>query len=484
MRSRGGTPSVRGGPGPASDHRADPDAIPRRTVLGTLRKLLPDGGHPARAVVVGFAAALAVGTLLLMLPVATESRDATGLVTALFTATSAVCVTGLAVVDTPGHWSTFGELVILGLIQVGGLGIMTLASLLGLLVSRRLGLRMQLSAQTETKSLGLGDVRRVVGRVVAVSLAFEFVLAVILTVRLLTGYGYAPGTAVYHGVFHAISSFNNAGFALYSDNIVRFVSDPWICVPLALGVICGGIGFPILFELARNARNARKPASWTLHTKITLLTTAGLLVVSFGFILVAEWANPRTLGPLGVGGKLVSGFFTAVMPRTAGFNSVDVAGLNPATLLLHDALMFIGGGSAGTAGGIKVTTFAILGFVILAEIRGEPTVHVLGRRVPDYLQRQALTIALLGVGLVMVATLTLLSITDHGEDVVLFEVVSAFGTVGLSTGITASLPTAGHLILVALMFIGRLGPVTMATALALRDRPRRYELPEERTIVG
>lgn len=460
----------------------DPDAPPPpRTLKSALRKMLPDGGHPTRAVMTGFASAILVGTVLLMLPIASEGRSITGPITALFTATSAVCVTGLAVVDTPSHWSTFGEVVILGLIQIGGLGIMTIASLLGLLVARRFGLRMQLTAQAETKSMGLGHVRKVIGRIVAVSLVFELVLTAILATRLWTGYDYAFGRALYHGVFHAVSSFNNAGFALYSDNLIGFVADPWISVPIAIGVICGGIGFPVLFELARNVR---KPADWTLHTKVTLLATGVLLVVGFVFIVIAEWSNPQTMGSLGVGAKLLSGFFASVMPRTAGFNSLDVGALHPATLLLHDALMFIGGGSAGTAGGIKVTTFALLAFVILAEIRGEPTVHVLGRRLPDYLQRQALTIALLGVGVVMASTIALLGMTDHSEQRVLFEVVSAFGTVGLSTGITADLPAAGHVILVLLMFVGRLGPITMATALALRDRPRRYELPEGRTIVG
>lgn len=460
----------------------DPEApAPPRTWKAALRKMLPDGGHPTRAVMAGFAGAISVGTVLLMLPVASEERGLTDPVTALFTATSAVCVTGLVIVDTPEYWSTFGEFVILGLIQIGGLGIMTIASLLGLLVARRFGLRMQLTAQAETKTLGLGDVRKLIGRVVMISLGFEVVLTVILTVRLILGYDYAFGTAAYHGVFHAVSAFNNAGFALYSDSLVRFLGDPWVTIPVAIAVICGGIGFPVLFELARNAR---RPSRWSLHSKVTLLTTAALLAVGFVFIVAAEWSNPKTMGPLAVPAKLLAGFFSSVMPRTAGFNTLDIGSLNPATLLLHDVLMFIGGGSAGTAGGIKVTTFALLGFVILAEIRGEPTVHVLGRKLPDYLVRQALTVALLGVGMVMVATIALLGMTDHSEPRVLFEVVSAFGTVGLSTGITADLPPAGHLIVVLLMFIGRLGPITMATALALRERRRRYELPEERTIVG
>ncbi|MGH3518891.1 MAG: TrkH family potassium uptake protein [Haloechinothrix sp.] len=459
---------------------AAPATVGRRLTI-TLKGILPSGGRPARAVFAGFAAAIGVGTGLLMLPISAESGTATGFVTALFTATSAVCVTGLIVVDTPTYWTTFGEVVILCLIQVGGLGIMTVASLLGLLMARRFGLRMQLTAQTETKSLRLGDVRTVIKNVLKISIAFEIVLAVVLAARFMIAYDHSFGSAVYSGIFHSVSSFNNAGFSLYSDNLIQFVTDPWVLVPIAIAVICGGIGFPVLFELTRRTRSPRR---WSIHTKITLVTTAVLLVVGFVAITATEWSNPATIGPLGIGGKLVAGFFAGVMPRTAGFNSLDIAELHPSTLLVHDVLMFIGGGSGGTAGGIKVTTFALLAFVIYAEIRGEPTVHVMGRRLDASVQRQALTIALLGVGAVMASTFALLTITDHDLDQVLFEVISAFGTVGLSTGITADVAPAGELILTALMFIGRLGPVTAAAALALRDRPRRYELPEERPIVG
>ncbi|TQM13874.1 TrkH family potassium uptake protein [Pseudonocardia kunmingensis] len=438
--------------------------------------------RPAAAVVVGFGAAVAVGTVLLLLPVATEDGSSAPVVAALFTAVSAVCVTGLIVVDTPTYWSTFGELVILGLIQVGGIGIMTLATLLGLLIARRVGLRLQLTAQAETKSLGLGDVRQVVGAILALSVVIELVVAVPLTARFALFYGEEPGRAVYLGVFHAVSSFNNAGFALFTDNMIPFATDPWICLPIVLAVVLGGIGFPVLLELGRRIRTGSR--RWSLHVRITVITYAVLLVVGVAAFLITEWRNPATLGPLGIGGKAVVGLFHGVMPRTAGFNSVDVGQLYPATLLVTDMLMFIGGGSAGTAGGIKVTTFALLAFVIAAEVRGEPTVHVLGRRLPAAVQRQALTVALLGVGLVTVSTVVLLSLTPFRLDDVLFEVVSAFGTVGLSTGITADLPPAGQLVLTALMFLGRLGPITLASALALRDRVRRYELPEERPIVG
>jgi Trk-type K+ transport system membrane component len=302
--------------------------------------------RPAAAVVAGFAVAVAVGTALLMLPVATESGASAALVTALFTAVSSVCVTGLIIVYTPTYWSTFGELAILTMIQVGGIGIMTLATLLGLLIARRIGLRLQLTAQAETKALGLGEVRQVVVRVLAISLAIELLTAVALVPRFALFYDEPPARALYLGLIHAVSAFNNAGFALFTDNMIPFATDPWICVPLGLATILGGIGFPVLFELGRHLRG--RSSRWSLHVKVTPGTYAILFVVGVAAFLLGEWTNPGTLGRVDVGGKLVIGIFHGIQPRTAGFNSIDIGQMDPATLLITDVLMFIGGGSAGT----------------------------------------------------------------------------------------------------------------------------------------
>ncbi|WP_280336322.1 TrkH family potassium uptake protein [Nocardia wallacei] len=458
----------------------------RRTAVPIVARLGPLG-HPARLTVTGFLVVNIVGALVLMLPVSSRTGDWTGLITALFTATSAVCVTGLVVVDTATYWSPLGQAVVLGLIQIGGLGIMTAASLLGLLVARRMGLRMQLIAQAETKTLRLGETRRVVRGVLAMSLVIEVVVAAVLAARRLATTSESFGSAVYYGVFHAISAYNNAGFALHEDSLVRHATDAWMIVPITVAFMLGGLGFPVVFEttrwIAARRRGTRLPG-WSLHTKITVLTYFGLLVAGIMLVTALEWGNPGTLGPLSLPGKLLTGAFHGATPRTAGFNSVDMGAMHPTTLLVNDALMFVGGGSAGTAGGIKVTTFALLAFVVAAEIRGQPTVHVMGRRLAATVQRQAITVALLGVAVVLVATMTLLWMSDRPLDAVLFEVVSAFGTVGLSTGITASLPATGQLLLIVVMFIGRVGPITLASALALREHERRYELPEERPIVG
>ncbi len=435
----------------------------------------------------GFALAVVAGTVLLMLPVARAGGGSAGLLQALFTATSAVCVTGLVVVDTPTYWSGSGQVVILVLIQVGGFGIMTLASLLGLLISHRLGLRSRLTAAAETKSLSLGDVRTVVVGIVRVSLAVEAVVAAVLAVRFATAYDEPFWRSVWLGVFHSVSAFNNAGFALYSDSLIGFATDAWICLPIVAALVVGGLGFPVLFELRRAYRRplrGRARTGLSMHSKVTLWGTAVLLLCGTLFVLVAEWRNPGTLGPLSVPGKLLAGFVQGAMPRTAGFNSVDIAQMNTGTWLGTDVLMFIGGGSAGTAGGIKVTTFFVLLFVIRSEVRGDDDSTAFGRRIPTGTQRQAMTVALLGIAAVVVPALVFAMTTPFSLDQVLYEVVSAFATVGLSTGITAQLPAPHQLVLVFLMFLGRLGPVTLATALALRHRERLYRLPEERPVIG
>ena len=437
--------------------------------------------HPSRILVASFAGAIVVGSGLLMLPIATRAGQYTPPITALFTATSAVCVTGLSTVDVPRHWSTFGQVVILVLIQVGGFGIMTIASLLGMLVSRRMGLRSRLTVAAETQSAGIGGVGTVLGGVLRVTVLVEACCALLLTLRFAVSYHQPLGRAVWLGVFHGISAFNNAGFALYSDNLIGFVGDPFVCLPIAGAVIIGGLGFPVLFELRRNVI---RPGRWSLHTKLTLTMTVILLVAGTVFILVNEWDNPPTLGRLDLGDKLLAGGFTAVMPRTAGFNVLDVAQMKQGTWLGTIVLMFIGGGSASTAGGIKVTTFVVLLFAILAEVRGETAVNAFDRRITSRATRQALTVALLSVGAVVASTLILTELTRFSLSDVLFETTSAFATVGLSTGITGKLGPSGELLLVFLMFLGRLGPITLVTALAVRDRARLFQLPEGRPIIG
>lgn len=438
--------------------------------------------RPGLVVVVAFAAAIGLLALLLLLPASREPGQQTSLVQALFTATSAICVTGLAVVDTSSHWSGFGEALIIAGVQFGGLGFMTSASLLGLGAARRLGLRTRILAAAETRVLGLGDVRRVARGVAVTSFTVEGILAVVLSLRFWLGYDMPAGQAAYRGFFHAVMAFNNAGFALFPDNLVGFATDPLICLPIGIAVILGALGFPVLFELRRELVS---PRTWSLHTKITVSTYAMLLVAGTAAFIGFEWHNAKTIGPLGVADKILVGFFMGgPQARSAGFNTIDVGAMNETSWLVTDCLMFIGGGSAGVGGGIKVTTFMLLFFAIVAEVRGDPAVSAFGREISSAVIRQALSVALLGVALVVVGTLAVLTLTGLDLDRVLFEVVSAFATNGLSTGITGTLPASAQYVLVVLMFAGRLGPITVASALALRERRKLFRLPEERPIVG
>jgi Trk-type K+ transport system membrane component len=358
---------------------------------------------------------------------------------------------------------------------------MALTSLLALLVARRLGLRTRLLAQAETKALRLGDVRRVLLGVALLSLLFETATALVLTGRLYLSYDYSLGDAVWHGTFHAVSAFNNAGFSLWSDSLMGFVTDGWISLAVAGAVIAGGLGFPVWIELFRRGVSYRR---WSIHTKLTISVTVVLLFAGTAAVLAFEWSQPETLGGLGVTGKLLAGFFQGVTPRTAGFNSLDYGEMQPETLLVTEILMFIGAGSASTAGGIKVTTLALLALMVYAEVRGDPTVNAFGRRIPGVAQRQAFSIAVIALVAVVTGTLLLMATGPQSFGDTLFEAVSAFGTVGLSTGITADLSGAGKVALISLMFLGRTGPYTLFIALVLRERRRRYEYPEERPIIG
>ena len=437
--------------------------------------------HPAQVVASAFAFTILVGTALLMLPNARVGPDSATFMEAIFTATSAVCVTGLTIVDTATYWTPFGQIVILALIQVGGFGIMTFASVIGLAVVRKLSLRSRINAAAEAKSVGLEDVKGLVIGVVKISLVIEGVTAVVLTIRFFFGYGEPVGRAVWLGVFHAVSSFNNAGFALFSDNMISYATDPWICLPICAAIILGGLGFPVIVQLRKHLRT---PLVWTMNTRLVVAGTIVLLVLGSVYITAVEWNNPDTLGPLEWHGKLLVGFFQSVQTRTAGFNSLDIGQMDSASLLGMDVLMLIGAGPAGTAGGIKITTFAVLFFILWAEVRGDVAVNVFGKRLSRAVHRQAITIVLLAMAVVIAATAALMVMTDISLDALLFEAISAFGTVGLSTGITAGLPPAGQGILILLMFIGRLGPITFASALALRDRRSTYEFPKERPIIG
>lgn len=436
--------------------------------------------HPARLALAVFAAVVALVTGLLSVPAATADGGRAPFVDALFTATSAVCITGLTVVDTATYWSTYGQVVILAGIQVGGFGIMTLASILGLAVSRRIGLTQRLLTASETKTERLGEVGSLINAVVITSLTVEAALAVVLFPRFLR-LGFGVGDAAWDSMFLAVSIFNNAGFVNTSEGLYPYVGDPWINLPVITGTFIGALGFPVILSLARGWR---KPSRWNLHTKLTVATSSTLYLVTTLLIGALEWSNERTFGRLPVADRVLASLFAGSTPRSSGFATVDVGDMREATWLVQDAMMFVGGGSASTAGGIRVTTLAVLVLAIVAEARGDRDVDAFGRRIPSDSLRLAVAITFAGATTVLVASLLLLSMTNLRLDVVLFEVVSAFATCGLSTGITPGLPDEAKYLLSALMFAGRTGTMTLAAALAVRSRRRVVRQPEERPIIG
>ncbi|MDU0348725.1 TrkH family potassium uptake protein [Actinomyces sp. MRS3W] len=434
---------------------------------------------PARLAITVFAVIVVGITALLSLPIATASGERAPFVDALFTATSAVCVTGLTTVDTATYWSFFGQVVIIVGAAIGGLGIMTLASLLSFAVSRHLGLTQRMLAASENMSR-LGDVMSLLRAVAYTAFGVEAVLMAVLLPRFLT-LGLDFGHAAWYAFFMALSIFNNAGFVVMPEGLAPYASDWWIGLPIVLGTFLGAIGFPVIRDLVRRRR---RPRQLTLHSKLTLTTYTALSVISAVAIGAFEWTNPNTYGTLPTGGKILTALINSVNARSSGLSTIAPEHMHESTWLLQDALMFVGGGSASTAGGIKVTTFAVLVLAILAEARGDQDIEAFGRRITLSTVRLSVAVAFIGATIVGVASLLLLQLTDLTLDRILFEVISAFATVGLSTGITPILPTSAKYVIVVLMFIGRVGTMTAASALALRERRRVIHMPAERPLIG
>jgi trk system potassium uptake protein len=436
--------------------------------------------HPVRTVVLAFSSMSLAGGALLSQPIASQSGQPTPFIDALFTAVSALCVTGLATVDTGTHWSGFGLALILLLIQLGGLGLMLVATLLGSLIWSRLSIAQQRRTSAEMSALTLsGDLRAAVRLIILVALVAEALLAILLALRFWWGHDLPAVTAIWHGVFHSISAYNNAGFGLRADSLMAFASDPLVLVPIAVAIIVGGIGFPVLWDIRHQRWERRR---WSMHSRVTVAGTALLLATGFVATTVFEWNG--ALGDLSIGDRVLNAAFYSVSLRTAGFNSFAMDSLSNSTLVISSALMFVGAGVASTGGGIKVATIMVLLLVVRSELRGDRDVAAFGRRISSAAQRRAIAIILVGLMLVVSAALALSVLSDLPMRDVAFEAVSAFGTVGLSTGITAQLPDSGKAIIIFLMFAGRVGPVTLGAALIIRYRQQSFRYPQEDPIIG
>jgi potassium uptake TrkH family protein len=452
------------------------------------------GLHPTQVIAVAFTATILLGTALLMLPAAAAPGKTTRFIDAFFTSTSAVTVTGLGTVDTETQWSFLGHFIIGSLIEIGGFGIVGFAILVGYLLEGRISLKNKMTTGSEN-SVASSDVKTLLKNIAKMMLGFQLVLSIFLFFRFITHYDYSWQDALGHSVFHSIASFNNAGFSLYTDNLIGFARDGWILVPIFTTVFIASLGFPVLVEIRDRLKLKlfkllkKKPtywmsAQWSLNSRIVLWGSFILLIGGTLGVAILEWDNARTLGPLDPLSKVLDSIFASVMPRTAGFNSMDIGAMHPSTWLGTELLMFIGGASASTSGGIKIGTAVVLFYVIYTEIRGEAAVNIGNRRLPRSMQRQALTIVSLTTFVILAAIIVLRLTTNFTLDEILFEVVSAVGTVGLTTGITMDLPDHAKFLLSLLMLFGRLGPIVVATSLALRRTTRHFEYPKERPLIG
>ncbi|WP_373232829.1 TrkH family potassium uptake protein [Cohnella sp.] len=435
----------------------------------------------SRLILLGFAVPILLGAFLLALPAASSTGESIGWLNALFTSTSAVCVTGLVVVDTGTAFSVFGEVVIMCLIQIGGLGFMTFGVLVAVVLGKQIGLKNRLLIQQSTNALSTQGVVRLSLGIFLIAFVIEFVSAALLAFRWAEEMGWMR--AIYYGVFHSISSFNNAGFALWPDSLSRYVGDPVVNIVITLLFIIGGLGFTVVLDVVRQ----RKWKKLSLHSKVVILTSAALCLVGFMGIFLIELFNPDTFSSLTWSEKIWAGFFQGVVTRTAGFNTIDIATMMTASQFLMIFLMFIGASSGSTGGGIKTTTFVVLLFTVIAIIKGKQDVQILQRRIPQALILRSLAVMVISVGVVLSAAF-LLTLSEHSLQKnfmeVLFEATSAFGTVGLSMGLTSELSPLGKCIIILTMYIGRLGPLTLAFALSQRVVQQKYRLPEEKMLIG
>lgn len=436
---------------------------------------------PPKVLSLGFVILITIGTILLSLPVA-STKGQISFIDALFMATSATCVTGLAVIDTGTQLTTFGQVVLLILFQIGGLGFVTMATLITLVLNKRISLKERILMQESMNQNSMQGIVRLIRRVLLYSLVIQLTGAIVFAGRFMMDMPF--GKAVYFGIFHSISIFNNAGFDLFGDihgpfsGLTRFVHDPIVNFTSMILIFLGGIGFIVLADVMDFPKRKRL----TLHSKVVLWTSAVLIIIGAALFFLLEFNS--TLKPLDAGGKVMATFLQAITPRSGGVTTIDVTLLRESTQFLMILLMFIGAAPGSTGGGIKITTFAILVTAVVARLRGKEEIVMFRHRIAKENVYRAVTMTLMSLMLLVIATM-LLSVTEHAEFLaVLFEAVSAFGTSGLTIGLTPELTTAGKVLVIILMFMGRTGPLTLAYALKPKGSKELYRYPEGKITIG
>ncbi|WP_160036642.1 TrkH family potassium uptake protein [Paenibacillus sp. An7] len=446
----------------------------KRRVIFTNKKL----ATPPFILVAGILLIIAVGTVLLMLPVSNQSGHSLRFMDALFTATSAACVTGLIVVDVETTFTLFGEIVIMILMQLGGLGFMTIATLIALLFGRKLSLKDRLILKEAINSDTMEGVVRIIRKVLIFSFTIEGIAAIIFTARWSIDMPFL--NALYYGIFHSVSLFNNGGFDLFGNSFQNYTGDWLFNTISSILVISGGLGFVVLNDLFEFSKKRRL----SLHSKMVLSVSGVLIALGAIVLFVFEFTNMKTLGSLDLSHKLYASFFQSVSTRSSGTSTIDITELRSATQFFFILLMFIGASPGSTGGGIKTTTFLIMIGALFAMIRGQKDIVFFRHRVPQGLLMRAMTIIIITLGIFMVINMLLLTTEDAPFLTVMFETASAVGTVGLSVGLTPNLTEWGKLIITITMFIGRIGPLTIAYAIRPRQTKNLYRHPEGRIIIG
>lgn len=434
--------------------------------------------NPPRILMLGFGSLILLGAILLNLPIATKIGESIGFIDALFTSASAVCITGLAVVNTGEYWSLFGKIVIIMLIQIGGLGVMTMATAGALIIGKKISLKERLVIKEQLNQKSMSGLVKLTKYVLLSTLAIEGIGSILLSIRFIPIYGWIKG--IWFSIFHSISAFCNAGFDITGNSIVPFAGDFVINITISLLVILGGIGFTVFIDVTRNRRFKK----FNLHTKVVLSITSILLVLGMLVFLIIEFNNPNTIGNMSSSEKIISSFFQSVVTRTAGFNSVDMASILDTTTFFMIILMFIGGSPGSTAGGAKTTTIATLMMTTISIIKGDRDVVIYKRTINEDIIKRSLAIVVVSMTLIIVVS-TILTITEDFIFLdVLFETTSAFATVGLSRGITPNLSSIGKFIIALTMYAGRVGSLTMAFAFANKNKAKKYRYADGNIIVG
>ena len=434
--------------------------------------------NPPRVLALGFGTLILIGAILLNLPIASQNGESIGFINSFFTSASAVCVTGLVVVNTAKHWSLFGKIVIIILIQIGGLGFMTMATIVAMLMGKKISLKERLIIKEQLNQENISGLVRLTRYVIFSTLLIELIGAILLSTKFIPRYGTIKG--IWFSIFHSISAFCNAGFDIIGESIVPFVGDFIINITIALLIIIGGLGFNVYIDISQRKSFKRLH----LHSKLVIVITLILIFTGMFLILLVERHNPDTLASLSTGDKLLASFFQSVIARTAGFNSVDISKLYDTTGFILIILMYIGGSPGSTAGGIKTTTFSTIILSTMAVVRGNKDVSVFNRRLNQDIINRALAIATIGLALILTVSL-ILTLTEEGNFLdLLFETTSAFGTVGLTRGITPNLSNVGKILITITMYLGRVGPLTMAFAFSQRQKQPLYRHCEGNIIVG